>query len=90
MKLKFDEIDEKIFDEYRRVIVFLDTDGNIEFKETENLRYFTMYEVEHIVKDYMKLFRIFGKQKLPYLFIFNFPYENKSFIENANYIEIIS
>ena len=72
MKLKFEEIDEKIFEEYRRVLVF--SHDYIEFPETENLRYFTMYEMQNVLEDYMKLFRIFGKQKLPYLFIFNFPY----------------
>ena len=87
MKLKFEEIDAKMFEEYRRVLVF--SHDYIEFSETENLRYFTMHEMQNVLEDYMKLFRIFGKQKLPYLFIFNFPYENKSFSESAHYIEIV-
>ena len=89
MKLKFEEIDSKIFDEYRRVIVFSDND--IEFVQTEsdNLRYFTLFEMASILEDYMKLFRIFGEQKLPYLFIFNFPYNDRNFCEKANYIQII-
>ena len=89
MKLKFEEIDSKIFDEYRRVIVF--SDNEIEFVKTEsdNLRYFTLFEMPSVLEDYMKLFRIFGNQKLPYLFIFNFPYNDKNFSEKANYIQII-
>ena len=88
MKLKLEEVDTKIFDEYRRVIVFSDND--IEFQTgSENLRYFTLFDMADVVSDYMKLFRIFGNQKLPYLFIFNFPYNDKSFIESANYIQIV-
>ena len=89
MKLKIEEIDSKIFDEYRRVIVF--SNNEIEFVQTEsdNLRYFTLFEMTSILEDYMKLFRIFGNQKLPYLFIFNFPYNDRNFFEKANYIQII-
>ena len=89
MKLKFEEIDTKIFDEYRRVIVF--SDNEIEFVQTkcENLRYFTLFDMASVLEDYMKLFQIFGNQKLPYLFIFNFPYNDKNFFEKANYIQIV-
>ena len=87
MRLKVGEVDAKIFDDYRRVIVFSDSD--IEFPERENLRYFTLFDMASILDDYMKLFHIFGNQKLPYLFIFNFPYNDKNFIEKANYIQII-
>lgn len=86
MKLRFEEIDTKIFEKYRRVIIFSD----IEFKdvESENLRYFLPSEIDNVVSDYMKLFSIFGK-KLHYLFIFDFPYENVTFLDNAHYIQIL-
>lgn len=88
MKLKLEEVDTKIFEEYRRVIVFSDND--IEFQTgNENLRYFTLFDMASILEDYIKLFSIFGNQKLPYLFIFNFPYDDRNFLEKANYIQIV-
>jgi hypothetical protein len=85
MKQKNEDIDTKIFDKYRRVLVF--SDSEIEFPESDNIVYFTLFDVHHILEDYNKLSLIFDNQKLPYLFIFNFPYNDKNF--NANYIQII-
>ena len=86
MKLKFEEIDTKNFEKYRRVIIFSD----IEFKdvESENLRYFLPSEIDNVVSDYMKLFSIFEK-KLPYLFIFDFQYNNDKFLNNSYHIQLL-
>ena len=88
MKLKFEDIDTKIFENYRRVIIFSDDDVGFEDVETKNVRYFLSHEVDNVVSDYMKLFSIFEK-KLPYLFIFDFSYKNKMFLDNAHYIQIL-
>lgn len=80
-KLKLEEIVKEDFNKYRRVIIF--SDNYLEFPRLENVRYFSLFQMQDILEDYFNLF-IYGE--LSYLFLFNFPYTD---VFHNNFIEIV-